>query len=182
MWKNFRKTRLELFEKAMEQEKVDEKILKLLQKINQNKSLVTVSSCFGRVVLLEFDVMRTKKTSRFYRKWHRRVNAEEVELAVSAYAGKLPLWFRVEPFILHIAAKDMKSAAGFIAKIRKAGVRGGGIQGMQKDRANIEVQGTGALYMPVNVFEGSWDELVRVANRLMELNEKQIRKLEKVKW
>ncbi len=182
MWKDFRKTRMQVLNKVVKEKKVDEKILKLLQKINENPDLVTISSCFGRVVLLSFDVMKTKKTSRFYKKWHRRVNAEEVELAVSAYAGKLPLWFRVEPFILHVAARDMKTAADFLTKMRKTGVRRGGIQGIQKDRVNVEVQGTTALYMPVDVFEGSWNELVRVANRMMELNEKQIRKLIRVKW
>jgi len=182
MWKDFRKTRLKLFENAVEEEKVDEKILKLLERINTNKNLVTISSCLGRVVLLEFDVMRTKKVSRFYRKWHRRVSTEEVELAVHSYTGKLPLWFMIESFILHVAAKDMKTAAAFLTKMRNAGVKQGGIQEIQKDRVNIEVQGTVALHMPVNVFEGSWDELVRIANRLMELNEKQIRKLERASW
>ncbi len=182
MWKDFRKTRLKLFENAVEEEKVDEKILRLLEKINRNKNLITISSCFGRIVLLEFDIMKTKKRSAFYRKWHRRVSAEEVELAVHSHTGKLPLWFRVEPFILHVAAKDVKSAAGFLDKMRKAGVRRGGIQGIQKDRVNVEVQGTAAMYLPVNVFEGSWNELVKIANRLMELNEKQVKRLESTGW
>ena len=182
MWKDFRKTRLKLLENAAKAEKVDGKILNLLEKINNNRNLATISSCYGRVVLLEFDVMKTKKRSAFYRKWHRRVNAEEVELAVSSYAGKLPLWFRVEPFILHVAAKDMKAASDFLNKMRKAGVRRGGIQGIQKDRVNIEVQGTTGMYLPATVFEGSWNNLVRIANKMMELNEKQIRKLVRVKW
>jgi len=182
MWKDFRKKRAELLENAVKAKKVDEKILSLLEKINKNKNLVTISSCYGRVVLLEFDIMSTKKRSVFYKKWHRKVSAEEVELAVSSYAGKLPLWFRVEPFILHVAAKDMKSAADFLVKCRKAGVRRGGIQGLQKDRVSIEVQGTTSMYLPADIFEGSWNDLIKTANRIMELNEKQIRKLVRVEW
>ncbi len=180
MWKDFRKKRIELLEDAVEKGKVDEKILGLLKKINKNKNLVTISSCYGRIVLLEFDIMKTKKRSVFYRKWHRRVSAEEVELSISSYAGKLPLWFRVEPFIIHVAAKDMKTAADFLTKCRKAGVRRGEIQGIQKDWVNIEIQGTTGMYLPADVFEGSWNELVKIANRMMELNEKQIRKLGRI--
>jgi tRNA wybutosine-synthesizing protein 3 len=182
MWKDFRSARIKVLEKAADEGKVDEKIVKLLEKINGNPNLVTTSSCFGRIVLLEFDIMKTKKRSVFYKKWHRRVSAEEVELAVSSYGGRLPLWFRVEPFILHVAAKDVKSATGFLEKMRKAGVRRGGIQGIRKDRVTLEVQGTTAMYLPANVFEGSWDELIKIANRMMELNEKQIRKLLRVNW
>ena len=180
MWKDFRKKRIELLEDAVKAGKVDEKILPLLKKTNKNKNLVTISSCYGRIVLLEFDIMKTKKRLVFYKKWHRRVSAEEVELAVSAYAGTLPLWFRVEPFTLQVAAKDMKTASDFLIKYRKADVRNGGMQGIQKDRINIEVQGTTGMYVPANIFEGSWDELVKIANRMMELNEKQIRKLGRI--
>ncbi|NYZ77443.1 hypothetical protein H0O02_03970 [Candidatus Micrarchaeota archaeon] len=182
MWKDFRKTRIKLLQKAIDGEKVDGKIIRLLQKINGNPDLVTVSSCFGRIVLLEFDIMKTKKTAEYYKQWHRRVNAEEVELAVAGYGGRKPLWFKAEPFILHVAAKDMKAAIVFLAKMRNAGVKRGGIQGVQKDRTTVEVQGTTTLAFPADIFEGSWDELVLVANRMMELNEKQIRKLEKINW
>lgn len=181
MWSDFRKIRIKLLDEAIKNKRVDADIISLLQKINENKDLVTVSSCFGRIVLLEFDITKTKKTARFYQKWHRKVNTEEVELALSQYTGKLPLWFKVEPFILHVAAKDMKSALNLYSKIRGAGVKRGGVQGIQKDRVTIEVQGTAGISLPADAFEGSWDELILIANKMMELNEKQIRKLEKIK-
>jgi tRNA wybutosine-synthesizing protein 3 len=182
MWDSFRNTRIKLLEEAISEGKVDEKIIPLLKKINENKDLVTISSCYGRIVLLGFDVAKTKKTSTFYQKWHRRVSEEEVELALANYTGRLPLWFKVEPFILHVAAKDMPAAIDFLTKMRKAGVKRGGIQGIQKDRANIEMQGTISLAFPVDAFEGSWNDMIAMANKMMELNEKQVKKLERIKW
>lgn len=182
MWKDFRKKRIQVLNKAIKERKIDEKIVKLIEKINENPDLVITSSCFGRVVLLEFDIMKTKKTSVFYRKWHRRVNSEEVELAVSQYGGKMPLWFRVEPFMLDVSAKDMKSAVDFMMKIRKAGIRTAGIHEVKKDRVTMEIRGTSEMSVPATIFEGSWDELIKTANRLMELNGKEIRKLLRVDW
>ncbi len=180
MWKDFRKKRIQVLNNAIKENKIDEKIVGLIEKINENPNLVVTSSCFGRVVLLEFDIMKTKKTSIFYRKWHRRVNSEEVELAVSQYGGKLPLWFMVEPFMLHVSAKDMKSTADFMTKIRKTGIRTAGIHEVRKDRVTMEVQGTSSMSVPASIFEGSWDELIKIANRLMDLNETEIRKLLRV--
>ncbi len=180
MWKNFRSDRLKVFENALKENKVDEGIIPLVKKINQNENLVTTSSCFGRIVFLGSDL--TKKNTEFYRKWHKVADLEEVELAAASYTGKLPLWFRVEPFILHVSAKDFKSAEEFLIKMRNAGVKRGGIQGTSKGRVVIEVQGTVGMAVPIEVIDCRWNELVELANRMMETNSKQIKKLEKMEW
>lgn len=180
MWKKFKEDRLKVFENALKENKVDEGIIPLAKKINKNENLVTTSSCFGRIVFLGSDL--TKKNAEFYRKWHKPADLEEVELAAASYTGKLPLWFRVEPFILHVSAKDFKSAEEFLVKMRKAGVRRGGIQGTTNGRIVIEVQGTVGMAVPIDVIDCRWDELVGLANRMMETNSKQIKKLEKIIW
>lgn len=181
-WTAFRKTRLQDLEKALKERKADEQIVPLLNSINQNKNLVTTSSCFGRIVLLQFDLDQRKKTSKFYKKWHRIVDPEEVELALCGYSEKKMLWFKVEPFILHVAAKDEESAHRFLDKMRRAGVKRGGIQGVQNDRITIEVHGTTYMSFPVEHIEGDWEEIIKTANRMMGLNISQVKKLEKIKF
>ncbi|MEM2949447.1 MAG: hypothetical protein QXT05_03585 [Candidatus Bilamarchaeaceae archaeon] len=182
MWEEFREQRLSVLRDAIEKNKVDEGIIPLIEKINKNENLVTTSSCFGRIVLLGFDLIKRKQTAEFYRKWHRKVETEEVELAVVSYTGKLPLWFKVEPFILHVSARDFSAAEEFMKKMRSCGVKRGGIQGTSKGRITIEVQGTIGMSLPVDGVEVGWEFLVDVANKLMNINAAQIRKLERIKW
>lgn len=181
-WLEFRKTRLLALEKGLGQNKVDEPVLLLLDSINKNKQLVTTSSCAGRIVLLEFDISKRKQTSKFYKKWHGKVDPEEVELALTEYIKDIPLWFRVEPFILHVAASNMKNAKEFLDKIRRAGVKRGGIQGIQNDRVTVEVQGTTVMCFPVDPIEGRWNKILEIANKMMDNNFSQIKKLEKIKF
>jgi len=179
MWKEFRKQRLKALEDALAAKKVDEGIIPLLKKINDNENLVTTSSCFGRIVLLGFDLEKRKETATFYKKWHRKVTAEEVELAVAHYNDKLPLWFKVEPFILHVSAKDYETAENFMKKMRAAGVKRGGIQGTTKGKIAIEVQGTTWMAFPITAVEPRWEEVVALANKMMDINARQIKKLER---
>jgi len=182
MWKKFKEDRLKVFENALKRNKIDEGITALAKKINKNENLVTTSSCFGRIVFLGSDITSRKKTAEFYKKWHKSADLEEVELAAASYTGKLPLWFMVEPFTLQVSAKDFKSAESFMSKMRKAGVKRGGIQGTSKGRIVIELQGSAGMAVPVYLVDCRWDELVGLANRMMETNSKQIKKLEKIKW
>ena len=178
-WSNFRKIRKKLLELAIRHEKVDEPIIELLQLIFKNKNLVTLSSCSGRIVLIEFDFKGRKKTARFFRKWHRKVESEEVELALAEHTGERTLWFKVEPFILHVAARNINSANTFLEKIRGCGVKRGGIQSIKKDKVTIEVQGNNQIIMPVNYVEGEWNKIIEIANTMLDDNFSVLKKLEK---
>jgi len=180
VWKEFRKQRLQALEEAIAAKKVDEGIVPLLKKINENENFVTTSSCFGRIVLLGFDLNKRKQTASFYKKWHREVGAEEVELAVFKYDKKLPLWFKAEPFILHVSAADYPAAEDFMARARAAGVKRGGIQAKAKGRVAIEIQGTSWMSFPIEQAEPRWAEIVAVANKMMKINAMQVKKLERM--
>src|SRR3989338_5898199 len=122
-WKMFKKQKLEELENASQENKVDDSITPLLNILNKHENIVTTSSCYGRIVLLEYDLKKGKRESNFYKKWHKKVKSEEVEDAIRNYtlakeassalvvargaepAGAL-LWFKVEPFILHVACND----------------------------------------------------------------------------
>jgi len=180
MWKKFRSERLKLFENALDERRIDKGIIALAKKINKNKNLVATSTCFGRIVFLGWDI--TEKNSEVYRQWHKPVDLEEVELAAASYTGKLPLWFTVEPFVLQVSAKDLKTAEKFLAKTAKAGVKNIGIIGSSKEMALIEARGTNSMSVPLDTVDCRWNELVELANRMMETNSEQIKKLEKMEW
>ncbi len=181
-WKSFRQSKLALFSKALDEGKVDRRIIRLLDSINRNADLVTLSSCSGRINLLQFDIEKGKESAEFYAKWHEPADREEFERKLNEYTSKSRLWFRVEPFILHVAAKDLGTASGFLRRMRSNGVKRGGMQGIGKDRIPIEVSGTGRMAFPVDLIECEWDRMLDLANSMMRKNLAQVRRLEKVKW
>lgn len=177
-WKEFKKKKEKEFREALRKNKVDVPIRKLVGIINKNKDWVTTSSCSGRIVLLSIE--EGKKDAEFYKKWHRKVRPEEVELAIIHYDGKKMLWFRCEPFILHIAARNVKSAEKFLSKVRKKGVKRGGIQTITAKKAMIEIQGNGWIIIPLDPVEGKWNKIIKLANDVLDKNFKHVQMLTRV--
>ena len=178
MWRDFKKKKLEDFNKAVKEKKVDEPIIKLLRKINKNSDVVTTSSCSGRIVLLEVDLIEGKKGAKFYKKWHRKVDPGEVEMALIEHTGKKSLWFRLEPFILHVTAKNLDSAKKFMKKMRTAGIKRGGIQSIGKTVV-MEFHGTDYVVIPVDFVSGEWTKILLLCNKMLDRNFKVLKKLEK---
>jgi tRNA wybutosine-synthesizing protein 3 len=181
-WTTYRAARLASYKKALEEGKVDAPAIRLLGKINANPGLVTLSSCSGRIDLLVYDIDRGKKESSHYAKWHEPASHEDFEMKLNAYTGKPTLWFKCEPFILHVAARDVGMADAFVKKMRANGVRRGGIQAIGKQRVAIEVSGSSYMSFPVEPMEGEWNEVLDIANRMMKKNLELIGRLEKVEW
>ncbi len=181
-WISYRQEKIASYKRALADGKVDKRIIALLNKINENPDLATLSSCSGRINLLEFDIKKGKPSASFFAKWHEPVDNEEFERRLNSYTGKVPLWFKVEPFILHVAAKDAKSATRFVRSMRANGVKRGGMQGISKDRIPIEVGGTGRVAFPIDLIECEWNDMITLANAMLKKNLSHLKRLEKVKW
>jgi len=184
-WKTFKSSKLKELLEHEESGKADSEIIPLVHRINSASDFVTTSSCAGRINLVEYDLNEGKKTADFFKKWHRVVSSEEVELALSEYTDKKMLWFKVEPFILHIAAKDITAAMRFLKLVRSVGVKRGGIQTIitgENDKVMIEVQGNGQMIIPVEPVQGEWTKIIVIANQMMIKNKEVIRKMENLKW
>ncbi len=146
MWKEFRQKKLSELNEHIKKEKVDEQISPLIELINKNQNLVTSSSCSGRLSLLS--MQESKKDASFYAKFHELPEPEEVLEKINAYTLQKTLWFRVEPFILHVIAKDIESAKSFLSICRSAGIKRGGIWSITS-RVMIEIEGTDRFSLPV---------------------------------
>ena len=177
-WRVFRKNRIRALESAMESRKVDEHISGLLKAISKNEKLATLSSCSGRIFLAKQKIGKASPNG-YYRIWH-KADREEIELALSGYALKQPLWFVVEPFTLSIAAKDVEGAFSFTRKMERRGVRCS--MSEKQGRVDVEAKGPFGMGFPVNPVEGQWDGIVDIANRLMDANLALLKKLEKTRW
>jgi tRNA wybutosine-synthesizing protein 3 len=182
MWTSFKKGKLESLEGFKKKGQVDQKVIGILDSINKNPGLVTSSSCSGRITLLE--ISEKKGDARFYSKWHREISFEEAWDALSNYRGRRKLWFRCEPFIIHIFAKDLDSAQSVMRLARKSGFKRGGIWGFRNGWPFLELIGTSEFALPV--FDGELliskkhlEYIVKTANATLRKNYSQLERFEK---
>lgn len=122
-WEEYRTEKLRSFERCIHQ--IDPEILSLLNLINSFPEFVTLSSCSGRIAVMDMPDFGNKLESVFLGKWHGEVGLEEVWRAV--LKGKHVTWFMMHPPILHVACRDVRKAEEFINAARKAGFRRAGI-------------------------------------------------------
>lgn len=110
---------------------VDDPIVDLIQEVNSVPSLVTVSSCSGRVAVFlqpPRDAAARGKGGRWLLVEHAEVEAERVREAVregAAEGGTVD--FRHEPFILAVECETLAAAARLLRVAREAGCRESGI-------------------------------------------------------
>ncbi len=174
-FENYKKEAMKKLEEAKKEDKVDRPAYSILDVINSKEHYFTTSSCSGRILMLKGG--ENKKESSFYAKWHRKVEVEEVKNAIENYKDKEPLWFRVQPFIFHVIARDTNRAFDFVEVARRAGVKRIGVQRI-KYAYLIELYGTESLAVPLNICNCDLEKLVEFSNKKMENNEKRLKKLE----
>lgn len=170
----FQELKHKLLEK-LEEEGCDKEVEQYLDLVNSVPELVTSSSCYGRIVLIDLPD-NTKKNARFLWKKHRPVSFEEAWEALKAVEGKF-VWFKADSLILHISCKDVETADKFLKAKSRAGMKRGGIFSIAPERVQIELEGTYKMSVPVKKEEVLVDEsyfrlLVEEANKKMEKNKR----------
>jgi len=173
-WRIYRNKHLLSYRDAKLRGAVDPAVVPLLDLINAHPDYVTTSSCSGRVVLVSTSFAGKKGESFFYRKWHRPVIFDEVWDALTSYSGSL-LWFKFDPFIIHLGAKDLHAALRIISLARSAGIKIAGIQSADRSKFHVEIRGIDSMAVPLYhrgclVNEDYVGELVRFANGKMVRN------------
>jgi len=171
------------YQTALLQGKVDEQMRELCSFIAGTKGFYTSSCCSGRIMLLEKRGEK-KKENFFHRKWHREITKEEL---LEGFKEKIKgeLWFKVEPFILHIGCKTLEDANKILSAMKKAGVKRGGIMIAQKEKFLIELQGTASIGLPIKKAEKELvteqyltHSVLGKANTFISNNYKRLKKLE----
>lgn len=181
LWKVYREHHLKRLEEALMKKEVDPPIVPLLNLLNSNPNYITTSSCSGRIILLSTSADEDKYSSFFHRKWHRPVIFEEVWDGYKNFQGDY-LWFKMDPFILHVAAKDLPSGYALIRAARSVGIKIAGIQVIHSHRVNVEIRGIDSMAVPLYwekplVDKGYIKTLVAIANKKMVKNINRLEKL-----
>jgi len=176
-WLQFRKSSLSGLADAKLEGKADEKAFALIDTINALDDYVTTSSCSGRVMILSLE--KHKKDAKMQSRWHDKVDAEDVETAISGYRGEKRLWLKAEPFILHIACKDIESGTRMLMACKNAGIKRFGLQAMKGNRYMMEIIGTGKIDIPLECCSVDYGKFAKLANEILEKNWKRMETLRK---
>jgi len=160
---------------------VDTQVTELIEKINSHADWFTTSSCAGRIVLLATG--GRKDQCDWLLQKHGTVTIDEVREALK----KLPdeqVWFRMEPFILHVACENIDAAERLMIIAKEVGLKHSGIMNL-KPKIMVELTGNetmstlvakdGKMLVEMNYLE----QIIPIANSKLERNYEIIEKLEK---
>ncbi len=104
---------------------IDQDIFELLKIVNSLDGYVTLSSCSGRIAVIDIPEVGDKKAVKFLGKWHDVVECKAVINA--ALKSEQWGWLIQYPPILHVACRTVEDAERFMNAANQAGFRRSGI-------------------------------------------------------
>jgi len=172
------------FEQAVKEGKADKQIISLCKFLFSLPEFFTASTCAGRIILLKTDEEESKREASFLQKWHRTVKLNEVLSAMKKPLNEPELWFKQEPFIMHVGANSLQNANKILSIARKAGIKRLGIMVAVEGKFLMELIGTQSMALPLkyknrDLAEKDYLEfIVNKANQKLKKNYVQLKKFE----
>ena len=173
---------------AKEKYLADQPIYYLLDYINSLEYFFTTSSCAGRIILLKVPESGKKFEAKFLFKSHYPVNFyyiwNKLLEVYKLYDEKI--YFKQEPFILHVSAINLDRGYELLELARKAGFKHSGIFLISKDRVMIEIVGNEKIETIVSknrkliVNKEYFMELVNEANKKLNITRKRMEKFQEI--
>lgn len=180
-WKEFRKKTIENYENEKKKGKVDADIIPLLDLINTFECFVTLSSCSGRIYLIDIPKFGEKEKCKILAKWHDLASADKI-LKI-AKLGKKQVWLIMQPPILHIACKSLEHAKKLLQFAMQSGFSNSGIISLKKNvvrlHSNERIEVLIALNSKLLVSEEYLKILVELANQKLVHAKGKIKRLMK---
>lgn len=161
---------------------LDEPITELCKSINSSEDYYTTSSCSGRIVILKIPKSGKKNETDWLFVSHDRVDKEQVSKAIMSLPEE-EVWFRFEPLILHVAARNIDAAHKLLDLTHTLGIKRSGIIALG-DKIVLEIIGSERIDAIIGrggnllVSKEYIAVLVDSANDKMHKNWENIRKLE----
>ncbi|MBU0470976.1 MAG: hypothetical protein KKA62_01400 [Nanoarchaeota archaeon] len=154
---------------------IDEKVISLINAINEKDNYYTTSSCSGRVNL--WKGKEKKNEAEWLKVSHNPISIKFFELDDKAGL----IWLRVEPFILHVACRDLEAANFFLDKAKKFFKKSCLLS--ISNKIIVEIRGSETMEMPLYLegellFSGKFSWLEQEVNRKLNRIWEGIEKLE----
>ena len=172
-------------EKALGEGKVDPQMVGFCRFVAGTGNYFTSSCCSGRIMLLDLPKGEDKLGSRFHRKWHRRGKFAELWKGLND-ESQGELWFKQEPFILHIGCPDLGHAQTILQAMKKTGIKRGGVMFAEDGKWMIELIGSQHIAVPVKkgckvlIEKKHLEYLLKRANEKLRKNYTLLKKFENI--
>ncbi|MCD6433989.1 MAG: hypothetical protein J7L14_00050 [Candidatus Diapherotrites archaeon] len=173
------------FEEALAKGLVDRQLIPICKFISKQREFFTSSGCAGRILLICLPKGEEKKEAFFVAKWHRKVKFSELKEALAKECNN-ELWFKQEPFILHIGTNTIENARKILKIAKKAGIKRGGIMHLGLGKIMIELVGTQYLSLPIKKGKKLLADdrfikfILQKANKKLEKNYERLKKFERI--
>lgn len=132
---------------------VDAPIIPLVKLINSKKDYYTTSSCSGRIIVMAIPPDGKKNKTKWLFVSHDTIKFEEVNFSLQKELSKKGsidelTYLRFEPFILHVAARDLDSALKLLKIAQAIGFKRCGIIAANH-RIILELMGVDRIDLPI---------------------------------
>jgi tRNA wybutosine-synthesizing protein 3 len=160
---------------------IDEKIKKLIEKINENKNYFTTSSCSGRIVLISKG--KKKNECEWLYSTHELADKDELWNLLQNIKTNSEVFFKMESFILHVSCKTLTDAEKFLLIARKLFKRAGIIS---LKKLSIEIIGSYSIETliikdkKILISKEYLDNLTDDANEKLKLNWEKMEEFKKM--
>lgn len=184
-WAAERRRMLERLGRDMARGLVDPDIVDILDAINRREEFYTTSSCSGRIVVIAAPSPGDKPAARILGKWHRKITVDELRTALDKAPRKTyVVWASAQGPLIHIAARDMGSAAKLLEAGHLAGFKYSCIHVMGEDRHIVEIRSAERIDLPL-VFQGretglALDQATLILNYYLSLGKERLHRLRRV--
>jgi len=178
-----REKAMEGLRKALVENRVDEDIISLLEKINSLENYFTTSSCSGRISVMEMPDFGDKVNAVWLGKWHREVELGEVIEAIKKHSSG-QLWFLVRSPILHVSARTMGDAVRLLNLAIGLGFKYSNIKSVSHKKLVVEIRSTERMDVPLGADGELWvdeeyiERIVAIANSQVRRFKGKLEKLE----
>ncbi len=147
MWEKYKEKKISQYKDALSQNKVDPDIRELLDLINSFKEYATLSSCSGRICVINIPKLWDKVGAEFLGKWHREVSVEEVK-AAAEYCKDVG-WLILDPPIIHVACADLNAAKKLLNIANNSGFRRSGLISVKN--LVVEIASLDRMELPISI-------------------------------
>lgn len=128
---------------------IDPRIKDLCVAINKQKDIFTLSSCSGRVCILETAPNNNKKLSKWLCVTHDLADFDTFNKVLNEYSGENVLYFRQESAILHVCARNLDIAGEFLKVAKTCGFNKCNIMTIAENKISVEIIHSQILQIPI---------------------------------
>ncbi len=164
---------------------LDRDILDILLMFFKRKGSFTISSCSGRIVVVDAPLPWVRRESTVVFKKHEPVEVSELEDVLRQDAIYV-LWLVVTGPIIHVSTASLREAVKVLRIAREAGMKHSGILSLSKKGIVVELKTGVRIAAPLKqknnllVSSDKLSELVDIANKALLEGKKRLEKLREV--